>query len=370
MPTYYEYLDLPPNATADDVEMGFRWFLVRHRPAADVEQIFTSPSFRRYLNAYLTLKSPLRAHYDELLSQFQQAEKSGKIWGNPPEFNPLEELTPTERRMLIAQAAHWRRQSASAVHLLRLMLDREPGYAAGWALLGEVFFSIDHLDDGIRAYERAVQAVPRNGTYQARLQHALDAATGKIALEIEPSPEDLLLRKERKQRLRISIPVGMLALSLLGMSGWRAVHELGFLFIPWNAVFVQMAGFSMLWWALGYGRLAPPYERVMLWATTSVFDRGRLNNYPTGLLLLVTGVSSMWLAVLTIFVLAYMDEEWPVAPSLMVGGCALGNVALILLMNAATGHWGELLLFGGNLPIIAAMLGWWLGSTNSQRLHR
>jgi len=367
MLTYYELFGLKVTASPLEVEMAFRHFITRYRTVADVEQLYNDPRLKRYLNAYLTLNGTLRARYNEALKQFGYFGKKleGKeIWGDVPEFTPWDTLPGNDRRLLLARMAIWRRQMVSAVHILRSLLEREPQHAEGWALLGEAFFITDHLQDGVTAYHHALQADPYNADYQARLQQALQAIAGTGSIEIELSPEETLLHEERLRR-RWAMAVGLLVgAGLLGASCHPAFHRLypQALFIPWDGVFAQALGIFIVMLSLGFGRLIHPFERVMVLTALPVYDRGSLNNYPYGLLVLVTGAVSLWLAVTAVVILGLMDEEWPVSPTIMIGVCALANAALTMLVYIPTGAWSGQFVFGGNLLILAAMLGWWLGS--------
>ena len=149
--------------------------------------------FRDALNAYLTLSSDQREEYDSAISPAEQREER-----KPP--HPLDALTEEERSLLMARIALWRRDISSALHLLRVLLENSPDYAPGWALQGEVFYTIERVEEGIHAYEQAVTYAPENTDYFTRLQHGRDALAGKVVLTVELSPEEESLREERRSR--------------------------------------------------------------------------------------------------------------------------------------------------------------------------
>lgn len=356
METYYQLFTLHPKVTSAEVEYAFRRFVVRYRVTLNVEEIFTDPQFMKYLNAYLTLTSEARTAHDTLIA------KDGDAQVILP--TPLAELAPRERTMLMARIALWRREHLEGIHLLRRLLEQTPDFASGWALLGEFFLTINRLEEGIQAYEKAMELEPSNAEYSARLRHARDAHAGLVEIEIEPSPEELLLREERHRRRRVT--GSLLALGIvitLASYFLPALLAPGALFVPWRAVAVQAVGVFLVMLGLAYGRLLLPFEYVMLWSHMRVGDRGRVRSYPYGLMLFICAVPSMWLALLVLLVMAFMDEEWPVSPTIMLGICVLITVVLALVMRHFNpAHWTGTLMLGGNVLVLAAMFGWWSGS--------
>jgi len=357
--TYYDLLALKPRATAREVEIAFRRWVARYRPATASGQLFTDPRFMKYLNAYLTLRGDIRAKHDTLISQ---PPAKGKTVVLPTPWASLDER---QRTLLTARIALWRRENLDGIHLLRSTLEKEPDFADGWALLGEFFLTLDRLEEGIRAYEHAVQTAPQNGVFAARLQHARDALAGTVELQIEQSPEEDLLREERRRRRAVASAIIGLGLVTLAASFKLKIHLVeSTLYVPWRVILTQSLGIFVLFLGLSFGRLLQPFERVLLWSSLRAGDRGTLRNYPYGLILLVTAVPSMWLAFASLLVMAFMDEEWPWSPSIMLGVCAVVNLLLSFAVCQFSGHahWAGTLLIGGNALVLTAMLGWWLGS--------
>lgn len=359
MKNYYNLLMLQPKATSVEVEASFRRVIARYRPTLTVEQLFADPRFIERVNAYLTLKSPQRPQYDELLKRAATEE------AKPP--TPLTHFSPTDTQIFMARIASWRREPIEAIHLLRSLLQKEPGHAAGWAMLGEVYFIVDRLEDGIQAYQNAVQAEPKNTTFSTRMQQAKDALVGKGRLKIELSPEEELLREERRKRWRVATAIMLIGAALIAYSFFPHRQFEGAFYVPWISVGIQALGVFALFIGLGFGRIMQPFERVMLWSSMPAGDRGTVKSYPYGLILFVTAVPSLWLALLVLGIMAAMDEEWPTSPSIMLGVCLLLTLALTYVVYCAFGHqnWVPTLIIGGNASVIAAMLGWWMGSFNT-----
>jgi hypothetical protein len=359
--SYYDLLTLPPRANTLQVEAMFRRIAARFRPTITTEQVFGDTRFHALLNAYLTLTGPLRARYDAELAATPQ---------HPPEPTPLAKLTPLERRMLMARVAVWRREQAEALHLLRTLLERQPEYAPAWALMGEVYFLIDRLEDGIDAYDHALLVAPDHADYAARLQHARDALAGLVTLWLEPSPEEELLAEERRQRRWAMLAIGVLALVIITLAFFVPKEFSPYsLFVPWRAVWVLAGGTFVLCAALAYGRVLDPFERTMLWTGMSAFARGWQHNYPYGLIVFVTAVASMWLSVVTLAIIAFMDEEWPWSALLMMGICVLLDLALAFsCYQVDPTHWTGTCIAGGNLLVIGGLLGWWAGSMGGIRM--
>ncbi len=354
MKTYYALLGLTPKASATEVEATFRRVVARYRTTVTVEDLFTDTRFETYLNAYLTLHGPLRADYDAGL-----AAETPETPVTPPE--PLRTLPAPARRLLMAHIAYWRREQVEAIHLLRGLLEKEPALAEGWALLGEVFFTIDRVGEGIGAYAKAVAADPDTPRYAARLQHAHDAVEGKVALQIARSPEEELAREERLHRAGVMAGILLVGVGLL-VWAFRLPRELLALGVPWKTVGGQTAGVAVVMFALAYGRQLAGFEKTMLGSAMAASDRGRARSYPYGLLLLVTSATSLWLGFAALLVLALVDEEWSWSPFILFAVSALGTAGLAFLLHAGGAPWLGTAVFGGNTVVIAGMLGWWMGS--------
>ncbi|MHB9129891.1 MAG: J domain-containing protein [Armatimonadota bacterium] len=355
MPTYYEILNITPHATPREVEASFRRFIARYRITLSVEELAGDKRFQQAQNAYLTLKSPLRVQYDNVLH--------GSGLGAP---TPLDSMSPVARQLFLARIAYWRRESVQAMHLLRLLLEKEPQLAEGWALLGEINLTVGRLEEGIKAYERAVQAAPDTAAYSARLQHARDAQAGKVGLRIEASPQEELLREERRKRWSVTAVIAFIGLGIIGASFLLLLSGRGdfsgLLNLPWKIIGVQAAGLFVFMLALGYGRLIQSFERTMVWSSMAAGDRGHMRQYPYGIILFVTGAASMWLGTVTVIIMAMMEDEWPVSTIIMMLLCALLNAGLGAFLYLHHLPWGYTVAFGGNVPLMAAMLGWWMGT--------
>ncbi|HOF88454.1 MAG TPA: hypothetical protein PLZ36_10175, partial [Armatimonadota bacterium] len=327
------------------------------RPTVPVLQLLTDRRFLRLLNAYLTVSGPDRKAYAYAVATW----KAGVTLPMP---EPYAELPPQERELLTARMAYWRREMADVLHILRQITGRDPRCAPAWALMGEFYLTVGRLEEGIQALEHAVAAAPAHEHAAARLAQARAALAGEVELQIEPSPEEEMLREERATRWRLTLPLLIAGgLVLVGPLLVRpAESELGLLALPWLRVFLTAAGILLAFFALGYGRIIQPFERVMIWSSVSASDRGSPRSYPYALIILVTAVASMWLTVIALGIIAALDEEWPGAPSLLIGACIGATVALAGLLAAFHLPWENTVVFGGNLPVIAGMLGWWFGS--------
>ena len=369
MKTCYEILQLPPRATSKEVEAAFRRAVARYRPTLSVEQLATDTRFLRLVNAYLTLSDVARAAYDREVQHWQAAvrAKLDNAPAQPESPTPFAGYAPHAQQLLLARIAYWRREPLGAIHLLRMLLQREPDYAPAWALMGEVYLVIDRLEEGVQAYAHAVHFAPMNTTYAARLAHARAAAAGEVALRVELSPEEELLRAARRRRWRVTFVCSLLATAIIVNAIFTPCSlPPSALYVPWWSVGRLALGTFLLFFGLGYGRLLLPFERAMLWSSLPVSERGRTRSYPFGLLLFVTTLPSLWFSVVALLVMAVMDEEWPISPSILLGSCALLTLAMTLRVYDCSGHqhWGGMLFVGGNALVLTAMLGWWVGSLN------
>jgi len=369
MKSYYELLLLQRRATVPEVEAAFRHVIARYRPTLTVEQLITDPHFLERINAYFTLSGPMRMEYDrELQREYRNAKHSHAmevpVTYLPP--TPFSDFAPREKQLFHARIATWRREPLEAIHLLRVLLEHEPDFAQGWAALGEVYLIVDRLEEGAQALQLAVQCEPANHAFCVRLAHVRDALAGKVRLKVALSPEEELQRAERLQRWRMASSILLLGVAVIIYAflspGTRVLFAL---FVPWKAVAELALGMFLLGLGAGHGRLLQPFERVMLWSSLPIAHRA-VRQCPYALLFFVTAVSSLWLSVATMLLIAWQDEEWPQSPSIVLGVCALLTLTLTYLVYTDTNgmYWVSTLMLGGNAPAIAAMLGWWAGSIN------
>jgi len=378
MDTFYDLLLLKPGAPVRQVEIAFRRLAARYRPSTTVDHLFDDPRFVSYMNAYLTLTGPARAAYDAALAHHRSLARpqnhptpanAGHSVAVLPEPAPLAQLPLIERQLLMARIALWRTEHVECIGYLRALLASEPHYAPGWAMLGEILLTIRRSGDAVSALECAVAIDP---AYTPRLRHARQVEDGVAEYVPALTPEELYARETRRRRLGVAIVLAMIALAtLLYAFLTPIIPQPEAFFVPWQTVGVLAGGVAVLFFALAYDGLLQPFERVMLWSTMAAGDRGRIRSYPHGLILLVTAIPSLWLAVLVLLIIAVMDEEWPVSPSLMLGICAVltGMLTLLVFQHPlAHDHWSGTLLLGGNALVLAAMLGWWAGSLSADEL--
>ncbi len=367
MKTYYDYFGLKINASKLQIEAAFQHYVSRYRVTADTEMIFTDEAFKKKINAYLVLTSSYRLQYDAPIIKAiaKSKKKIADIDIKLPEIDLYGQMSSIDRRIFMVNAAIWRRQMPSAMHILRGIIDTNPKHAPAWALLGEVYLMTDRLEEGIKSYERAITADPENGDYRARLEHARQVLDGVVDLYIEPSPEEKLLMEEKHARQKGML--GICAVSLFFLiyafmpEMLKPISSYS-LYIPWRSVSFQAIGLGIMAFGLGYGRILPSFEKLMIHASLPIFDHGSTNNYPYGMLLLITSTVCMWLGLVAVVIMSAFDEEWPIGPSVTVGVAILFNLATVLYLFYTGENWLGTLAFGGNLAVIASLTGWWFGT--------
>ncbi len=357
MLNYFEMLNIKEGATPSDASFAFRRLVVRYRSTTTTDQLIADQRFRQFINAYLTLTdSKLNAKYNEMWNSPKRASL--------PDILPLDNLPQEERRMLMAQIAFWRREQIEALHILRELVERYPNHACAHAMMGEVYFQVGRIDEGIHAYQRAIREAPTNTQYADRLHHALQAQAGVCELAIEPSIEEQLLAEERRRRRWKMIgicSVGLLFMIYVFVT--RKQLYIDSFNIPWKSIWMLVPALFLLMYGLAYGRLLDSYERVMVFNGMSVSTHGAVRNYPYGLLLFVTCAISLWLGVCYLIAIAVMEEEWPTSTSILLGICVVVISLLSLMVNIASPYnWVGTFIVGGNLLAIAGIIGWWAGS--------
>ncbi len=357
MQNYYELLNIKVGAGTTEATIAFRRIVARYRATTTTDQIIADQRFRLYINAYLTLSD---SRHNTLYLE---------MWKNPkratlPDVIPLESMQPEERRLIMAQIAFWRNEQIEALHILRDLLERNPKHASAHALMGEIYFQVDRIDDGVRAYQYAVLEDPQNATYAERLHHAQQAQAGVAPLYVEPSIEEQLLAEERRQRRWKMVgicSVGLLFIIYVFVT--RKELYIESFHVPWKSIFLLTPALFLLMYGLAYGRMLDTFEQVMVFSGMSVGARGSVRNYPYGLLLFVTCTVSLWLGVCYLIAVALCEEEWPVSTSIMIGICVVITLTLAAMVNITSPYnWVGTFVIGGNLLAIAGLIGWWAGS--------
>ncbi len=369
MKTYYDYFGLKINASMLQIEASFQHYVSRYRVTADTEMIFTDESFHKKINAYLVLTSKYRLQYDAAIikATLNGKKKIADIDVKLPDIDLYGQMSSIERRLFMVNAAIWRRQMPSAMHILRGIIETNPKHGEVWALLGEVYLMTDRLEEGIKSYERAITADPENGEYRGRLEHARQVLDGVVDLYIEPSPQEKLLIEERRARQKGMLAICAVAVIILVFAFTPEMLKLSAtasysLYIPWKSVTTQAIGLGVMAFGLAYGRILPSFEKLMIQATLPIFDRGSTNNYPYGMLLMITSTVCMWVGVVTVIIMSSFDEEWPIGPSVTVGTAIIFNLATVFIMYSSGIPWLGTLAFGGNMAVLASLGGWWIGT--------
>lgn len=370
MPTYYELLTLHPKATSREIYAMFRQHIVAYRPTITIDRLTSDKNFQLYLDAYLTLASEGRAQYNDLLAQYKKNHDDQHAQSSPPSPHPFDDLSAHEKNILLARVAFWRRENSEALHMLRQLLETERNCAPAWALVGDIFLTVGHIEDGVLAYQHAVKYAPKEARYRQRLSHAEAVQQGKVELRIELSPEEELINEQRASRWRFMTLISLFGVLAIIFSFFYPVNQSlmnGYLYISWKHMVIQAAGMMILMAGLAYGRVIDPFDEVMIFSTTPAFDRGRLNNYPMGLILFVLSVACFWTALVGFIIMAILEEEWPLSAAILLGSCLVVLTGFTYLLYSSGLPYGVTAVFGGNLLAVAGMVGWWGGSFGISR---
>lgn len=372
----YELLNIHPNATPHEIRGVFRRFVARYRPFLTLQEAINDLRFSDCLNAYVQLigrtnlpaaKSATRSKTNSSARISEEKPIVGNLDARTKKTapKPFDALDDRAKILLMAHLAYWRGEMSEVTHQLRGYLDRFPDEASAWALLGEVLLSVGHMDDGLRAYKGAVKYAPQQLHYAKRLAHIEQCIAGKAIFLPESTPEEELLREERLRRWRIAALFGVFGIAILAATLFvpNLFQTGGFLAVPWRVVFLQCAGIFFLLSSLAFGRLLQPFDREMLWSSIYSNDRsGTSRHTPAGVLFLVLSLLCFWLALFGYLIMARTEEEWSYSILIWLGISLL--FTSLTAMMLAIGHlpFWPMVIIGGNLPAVAGMIGWWVGS--------
>lgn len=368
MKNYYETLGLPFGASAEAIRKRYRELVRRYHP-----DVNPSPSakeqFLRIQEAYQVLSDPeRRRHYDALLRLRMQeqgragfsASQSARPAGSaPPPSRSASRATLDEARRAILQAeqAFLQGRLRDALHWARQATKLQPRNAKGYEIMGDVYRVQGHYEAALNAYTYALQLDPNNATLRQKFERIAQHAPNRSApAPAAPSLPVLKLPPEWRAYAAQSLGWGAV-IFLLGLAWGAPGTPLGWLgstpIARWSAnllLYIFMAGFLMGFllrlsqWTVAL-RDALPWHR----------QGGRLS----------AGSVLVWLGILcfplTLLLYALLTlTQGGLSPSATRAFSAVGAATLLFALLYPYDTLGVLLL-GGNLTFLGALLGWQLG---------
>lgn len=190
--TYYDVLEIPPQASAEDVRSAYYRMVRRHPPEKD------AAGFQRVQTAYEILGNvKARAEYDAALATDEVArelmEKAREFMekGEPEEAIPLlkraaaRDARSALARDLLTQALFAADEFQEAEQCARKVVEMDPVNANYLVRLGEVLHAQDRESEALTYYRRAVETDPESPLGRIRLAqcfHRLDRSSEAVAV--------------------------------------------------------------------------------------------------------------------------------------------------------------------------------------------
>jgi len=200
VPNHYETLGIKREATTVEVRSAYRRLVLLHHPdhskhaksreiflaVSDAWEVLSDPERRASYNKLLDLNDESNRIANEKRIREQAAKIDAKVAAESKQRRTIARVTPSETTTMVGLFAKGR--TAEAERMARSLLERDPRFARGWALLADVARSKGDIQEAAKLYAYAAQMAPSEPEYQRRHEEALraigqpTAATAKVAV--------------------------------------------------------------------------------------------------------------------------------------------------------------------------------------------
>jgi curved DNA-binding protein CbpA len=350
--THYEVLGLRMDCSAAEIRAAYRKLALRYHPDQSSSPASTE-KFLRIGEAYQCLIDPSRrAAYDRLIRMDSgKAAPPPKARPTPPPSAPraatkvqrerIEDPTDVSRLRTTMQTGRFAEAEAIALRLKA----RDPLHPLPYAALGDIARARGDYQEAAKWYAYAAQMDPRNEAFQRRYEEVVRAAGRRS--NGEPHT--------RRKILPGPLVAGLLAWAaiaaylmlsreeaILPGIGWISTWTLGL-------VVMLLLGGVTVGASLSLAGLLDRYEAVRGSAVSRVA--------PAVALAWLSAINFWVAAALYVFVGITQDSFHP-ATSRLVAGVALvtGSLAVAGATQGISSL--QVLIWGGNLCYVGALLGW------------
>ncbi len=383
--THYEVLELPREATPDDIRRRFRELARKYHPDHHQEHPEYHEIFVRITQAYQVLSDEgKRAAYDLDLRQFErrQQEFRGTSYGSAPNnARPTTTRAPqsgargqrpstggnqaqaelsrrreaARRKLEEAKYQYLRGNLREAKRLCSEGLDYSR-MGEFYELLGDIAARQKRMDRAVEHYTVAAQMLPTNGLIMSKLNRVMERQ-GATPRRGAPRSSGM---SPAKGVFRIAVSTAGLAVVTLLCLTWK---DLGAdkleLFPVRNWTYPQI--FFMLFAGLAAGAtlamagvLGPVQDELVVTPPT-----GSRRPFPVGAILGLFGIVFLPLAFIAYMLVSFRAQSLSVSVMTLFGA-AVG--LMLIFATIATGEaQGETLLFGGNVLFVSMLAGWIFG---------
>lgn len=351
--THYEVLGLKMDCSAAEIRAAYRKLALKYHPD-QARSAAATEKFLRIGEAYQCLIDPSRrAAYDRLIRMDSAQAPPPRKSRVPPPSSPPPRATPPPPKERVKDPSDFARlrttmqtgRYAEAESIALRLKALEPHHPLPYAALGDIARARGDYQEAAKWYAYAVQMDPRNEAFQQRYEEVV-RAVGR--------------RSDAGPRARRKVSLGPIAAGLLA---WIAIAAYLVLsreepFLPgvswictWTLGLVVMLllGGVTVGAALSLAGLLDRYEAVRGAAVSRV---------PPAVALAWLSVVNFWVAAgLYVFVGVTQDSFHP-ATSRLVAGVALMTCSLAAAGATQGIAVPQVLIWGGNLCYVGALLGW------------
>lgn len=337
----YQTLGLEPGATPDQVRRAFRKLALLYHPDRN-PAVDAARRFADIREAYELLRDPeRRAAYDQEIRGAEPQVRYVQAPTGPRHADPVSSVEPVARIALLFSRGRF----AEAEELARDVLDENPRVATAWAVLADIARSRGEYPKALNYYARAVQAEPRNATYQQKYEALLQRTGATTHAGAKPSPKSAAA-------MAVAFAVICVASVYVAVSPEPSAFGGVAPISSWTVgLFVMLFVVGI---ALGSG--------LVLGGVIDRFqDASALGATRISPALVLSGIAmvNFWLAAVVYAVLGSVQGALNNSLSRLFLGCAAGLTFLTLASFASAAcSPGQVVTWGGNVVYLGALCGW------------
>lgn len=353
---YYEILGLPRNASSAQIKRKYKELVRKYHPDVAKDKKMAHQLFIQITEAYQVLSNTeQRKSYDASLNSFasSSAQSTRSTTTSSSQSGSYDEAA---QLLKDAQWSYIQRRFNDAARFCKESIRMNPGNAKAYGVLGDIYRAQNKVNGAVNAYSMALQYNPNDR-------------------EVEKKLTDLIGKRISHDNTLRAAPPSNAKLIVLNMIGWTFVIFLIMLIgvmpgkpIPWLKYYIpQVAGWS--WNMVGLmaaasvvagillaagGFIRHPDEELVLQGTA-----GEWAMVPTGILLLL-GSGFFFLGAAAFYMVVGLIQSSISRSVMIVFAGVIGVVLLTAIVFQSAGK--QVLLFGGNVAFLSAMIGWYIGS--------
>lgn len=347
----YEQLGIGPSASPGEIKTAYRRLVLEHHPDKS-RNPRSKEIFLKGTEAYEVLSDPERRRvYDESLAQVAKfhAEKA-RAEATKRQATTFVPPTATRSTADVARLAtlfaqNRRAEAEALANEIRAVDFRQP---LPYAILGDIARSRGDINEAAKMYAYAAQFDPQNPTYQRRYEQLLrstSTVTGR-----DDSTRFVADPPQPKAAVAGASVVFLTGIAMLFVRGQELLPAFP-LISTWSGALLGALILSglVLGISLSLGKFIDRFSSV---ATTSV------GSMSPAVALALVSLINFWLAAILYLIMGAAERSFNYSLTRLTVAAAASLLFLAVCGSIAGMALSQVVLWGGNVMYLMAMLGW------------